>query len=208
MICIVGEISPYNFERINHTPQDLPHIKTIRFRFRDASNNLYLVLVDHFEHDLYVVKFHLQRQVRHRLKYNNIINAYHARKVLHKCVAIGQRIYNENPKASFGFVGSPRIREFKDARGLEGYKLTKRYRVYFNLAATFFSSDVFDHIKNDNQSTYIMINKKHAIEKPGLFEAMRKTIGTSYSMDQLYPTYEILTAKEKKKSKNSSTGQM
>jgi hypothetical protein len=207
MVCIVGEIAPYNFEHINHSKRDFPFIKTRRYRFRDPSNNLYIVLVDEFQHDLHIVKFYLGKQASDKLKYNNVSNLGYARKIFHTCIAIAQDLYRQNPNVSFGFVGSPKIEEFMDAKNYDGYKNTTRYRVYFKLASTFFSREIFRHIDDPGYSTYIMINKRKEKENPRVFEDMWNLIMSNYNFAELYPTFSVLNSKKKKKKKkNSSTG--
>ena len=61
-------------------------------------------------------------------------------------------IYDQNDKASFGFIGS-------NSDG-ESVSNTKRYRVYSRIIATYFSDKFFMHIENIDKSVYMLLNRR------------------------------------------------
>ena len=71
-------------------------------------------------------------------------------------------IYQNNPKASFGFIG---------ANGFnEDICCTKRYRVYSRIIATYFSDTHFYHKENIEKSAYMLINNISLDENPNLIK--------------------------------------
>ncbi|MCD8182780.1 MAG: hypothetical protein LUE99_06500 [Bacteroides sp.] len=80
-------------------------------------------------------------------------------------------IYQNNERASFGFVG---------ANGFnEDVSCTKRYRVYSRIIATYFSDEHFYHKENIEKSAYMLINNISLNENPNLVEQIE-----SFFIDQ------------------------
>ncbi len=69
-------------------------------------------------------------------------------------------IYQTNPKASFGFIGSNGFDE--------DVYCTKRYRVYSKIVATYFSDKHFYHKENIEKSAYMLINNSALKKTPDL----------------------------------------
>ena len=66
---------------------------------------------------------------------------------------IGKDIQKNNDLASFGFIGANDLGEGKDN--------TKRYRVYKKIVKEFFSSENYYHVRSDENSLYLILNKQN-----------------------------------------------
>ena len=135
---------------------DLYHFKSLK------SNLWYIVRVECYECHIYGVKFY---QKNHRLskdKYRLMANTFEPRRIVNTCINIMLRIYAENPKASFGFIGSNSIGE--------DIKNTKRFRFYSRIMATYFDSSHFTHKENIGKSIYMLVNNVSLSENPNLIE--------------------------------------
>ena len=125
-------------------------------------NLVYIVRVEQYEYNIYAVKFY---QKSHRLshnKYRIMTNTFEPRRIINTCINIMLSIYEEDPKASFGFI---------EANGFnEDTKCTKRYRVYSRIVATYFSDRVFYHKENIEKSAYMLINNIALKENPDLIQ--------------------------------------
>lgn len=135
------------------------------YTFKNRKNTLYIVNVEEFLHHVFVLKFHTKSLRNSKNKYNILTNEKDARRVIYTCIEIGNSIYKNNEKASFGFIGSPIPKEKE--RENELFK-TKRFIVYRKFAAFFFSPDNFIHSENQDLSSYLLFNKKHLEEKSSL----------------------------------------
>ena len=81
-------------------------------------------------------------------------------------------LYNENPRASFGFIGANCENESQEN--------TKRYRVYNKIVATQVSENIFKHVENIGKSAYMLINRDELKEYPDLVEEIERTFQELY----------------------------
>lgn len=132
------------------------YIRLHIYTFKSKHNIKYIVNVEEYEHSVYILKFHTKNASYSAKKYTMLTNKYDSRKIISTCINIGLEIYKENKLASFGFIGSPTIKEIKRNKKLEN---TKRFKVYSNFATFFFSPDNFNHLTNKSFSSYLLINK-------------------------------------------------
>jgi hypothetical protein len=64
-------------------------------------------------------------------------------------------IFKDNPNASFGFIAANSNTEnFK-----ENLYYNKRFRIYSQLMADYFSSELFAHISNEVNGAYLLVNR-------------------------------------------------
>ena len=68
-------------------------------------------------------------------------------------------IYNENPSASFGFLGAHIVKT--DINYIEAKNVTKRFRVYRDAIVRLFGLETFTHHRDFEHSTYLMISNKN-----------------------------------------------
>lgn len=144
------------------------------YRFRSTkSNYVYIVEVEQYDYDMYAVKFYPKQFRLSKHKYKLLTNTFEARKVINSCVMIMLDVYSKNPTASFGFVGA-RCLDEKQTENV------KRFRVYSNLMATYFSDTYFVHRENRKNNVYVMINRRNLSNNPAYIEEMEKYFNDHY----------------------------
>ena len=169
--------SPYHYEfRMNKKP-DLSDkfIKRGIYSFKDSDNKAYLVYVEEYDYQVFIVKFHLKSHSDSDNKYNLLTSSGYPSRVIATCVKIMLDHHSENHFSSYGFIGSNLIGEPKSN--------TKRFRIYKSVMLALFSPQSFDHKFNENGSAYLLLNK--ANKEPNLLEKVE------IMFEKLY--YEELT---------------
>lgn len=139
------------------------------YRFCTQSQNKYLVIVEEYDHHVFMLKFCLEHHQDNPDKFNELTHNGHAeaRRIIDTCVGIGLSILTEQPLASFGFVASPTTLELATT----GVHNTKRLEAYTHFARLFFPESSFTHTITTEFSVYFMLNKKYALQQP---EALQK----------------------------------
>lgn len=156
--------SAYKFSFIQKDKGDSKGLLSILlYRFKSTKSNLvYIVKVEEYEHNIYAVKFYQKSHSLSKNRYRIMTNTNEPRRIINTCINIMLTIYQENKKASFGFIG---------ANGLdEDVCYTKRYRVYSKIVATYFSDEHFYHKENIEKSAYMLINKIVLNDNPTLIK--------------------------------------
>lgn len=144
------------------------------YHFKSKKSNLaYIVRVEHFDYDVYAVKFYLKNHSLSPDKYRLMTNTNEPRRVINTCINIMIDIWQNNDIASFGFVGASGMDE--DSPGN-----TKRYRVYARMVATYFSSRYYLHKEDVDKSTYLLVNRKKLEQKPDLMECVERMFANRY----------------------------
>lgn len=144
------------------------------YRFKSAKSKLtYIVRVEEYPQHVYAIKFYLKNHRNSPNKYRLMTNTNEPRRIINTCVNVMLSIYEEDPKASFGFIGSNGIDE-------DTYCCTKRYRIYTKLMARYFSNEKFKHLENKGKSTYIMLNKAALQQNPNMIDDMREFFSRNY----------------------------
>lgn len=140
------------------------------YKFSTAEENRYLVTVEEYQHNLFVLKFCLENHKDNEDKFNVQINIGYAqaKKVILTCVQIGLSIYEKNPLASFGFVASPTADELDKT----GFTNTKRLLVYKPFVQLFFQPENFAHSHSEQHSSYLILNKKYELQEPDAKQKM------------------------------------
>ena len=115
------------------------------------SHQWYWVWVEVYERDFYAVKFHLKAHRYSENKYNLMTGLNEARPVINTCIAIMREIGMKNSRASFGFIGAN--------MDSESTYMTKRFRVYSVMMATYFDEEIFEHFVMMDKSAYLLIRK-------------------------------------------------
>lgn len=130
------------------------HLTTDVYRFVSRYNRIYLVEVEVYEKSFYFLKFYLRSHNRlpGRYKYRVLIGDNDSFRIFNTCIAIASEILKKDPLASFGFIGV-------DSDDEKSIANTKRYRIYKKLAVTYFSTENFDHQKDDSNSMYLLLNR-------------------------------------------------
>lgn len=132
-----------------------PHIlsRTI-YTFTSSKGNRYLVYVDEHPHYLYVVKFCYHKHKNHPKKYHLLTNHNECGGVLRTVVEICLLILEQNPAASFAFIGVPKPSEDEKSQN------NQRFRVYKRITETFLGPETFKHVESQDANGYLLINKE------------------------------------------------
>ncbi len=121
------------------------------YRFTSAkTRQKYIVYVEKFKHEVFVLKFFLQNHRLSEKKYNLLTNLREPRLVVNTCLKIMLDIHYNNQNCSFGFIGSPCVQEQKNE--------TKRYRFYTKLVGSYIGENTFLHYAYKNSSAYLLLN--------------------------------------------------
>jgi|SRR6185437_12438462 len=185
---------PYNYQGVGKKKQ-LPLLREHKYSFKNRFNFQYIVNVEEYQHEVYIVKFHLAAHALSKWRYCLMTNQQDARRIIYTCVDIGKELHAEFPYASFGFIGNPTKPEIKKKKFFE----TKRYRVYQNFAKFFFDPELFEHAYNTEKSTYILLNKKNKERHPNLLKSIVKMFQDHYDIDNIYSNLVFELSNEDKK---------
>lgn len=146
-----NEYYPFVFRGIHKEKKQL--VKNIyRYRFK-AKNETYIVNVEEYDNSIFIIKFYPKKHRLSENKYSLRTNKYLASRIFATCLKIGKDIQKNNDLASFGFIGANDLGEGKDN--------TKRYRVYKKIVKEFFSSENYYHVRSDENSLYLILNKQN-----------------------------------------------
>lgn len=169
----------YKYIEIHKLKKSEPFLLEERvFRFKTENNQTYLVRLELYRHNIYAIKFH-NKNHRHSIhKYHLLTGEGRARSIINTCLDIIAQVLQENPSASFGFVGSrtinPNISE-------ELPHDTKRFNVYKRFMENKFSTDSFLHVASPDYSSYMLINK--ANDEPFLLLKYTEMFNKIYSWE-------------------------
>lgn len=119
---------------------------------------MYIVEVELYSYDVYILKFYLKAHRQSDNKFSLLSNDNDAQGVIRTVLDIALEILEyENPRASFGFVGSHKISK----KGTERIENTQRFRVYRDLMRNYFGDLTWHHYESINSSSYLMLNSCH-----------------------------------------------
>ncbi len=152
---------PYHRGRVIKHNDDIL-IKTLVYSFKTVNKSFYIVNIEKYKNDVYILKFHLKPHSDSENKYKFIAHKANAKYkfdvpiVLNTCLNILLSIKKKNNLASFGFKGV--------AEDNEKEENTRRFRVYKLLTENKFSVHRFAHKISVENSTYLLLNKKNNIK--------------------------------------------
>lgn len=143
------------------------------YRFKSTKSNLtYFINVERYEYNMYVVKFYQKNHKLSSKKYQILSNTFEPRRMIYTCMNVMLSVLEDNPHASFGFIGA-------NSEG-EDTANTKRYRVYNKVVASKISSEQFKHIENVEKSAYMLINREELAKHPDLVERIEESFVDLY----------------------------
>lgn len=132
------------------------HLTIYRFK---TSNYVYLVEVECYPQNIYVLKFYQRIHKVNKEKFNLLTNEGRCSRIVGTCFSIFMDIYQKNPLASFGFIGSNTID--KKTGNTEPKSETKRFRIYRLAVISYFGEETFTHFENASNSIYLAISNKN-----------------------------------------------
>ena len=133
-------------------------IRTIKYVF-DIGKKRFVVDVEHYQHDFYIIKFYPKRLADYRYRFNILTEDYRATRAISTCLFIIKEILVQEKNANFGFLGSP-IYDPKNKK-MENRANNKRFRIYKYAFENFFGTSTFTHYIDPNSSTYMIVNNKN-----------------------------------------------
>ena len=145
---------------INHN--NSIHIKTIVYSFKTVNKHFYIVNIEKYKNEVFILKFHLKPHSDSENRYKFIANkanteyTFDVPAILNTCLNILLEIKSRNNLASFGFKGI--------AQDNEKEENTRRFRVYKLLTENKFSVNRFAHKVSVKDSTYLLLNKKNNVK--------------------------------------------
>ncbi len=133
---------------------DKGHLKTHIFKFKTRSGLPYFIEVEEYVHDFFVLKYYLKKHRSSAKRYSLVVNSGEPFRVIRTAVEVLLAIHKENPRASFGFMGSPSENENPCQ--------TKRYRIYVYICMNYFGHLNFTHFSLELKSQYVLMNNVHS----------------------------------------------
>ena len=178
-------IQSYSFRKANSIKQkDNPVLKTIHiYTFKNRFKTVYIVNVEEYKHEMFILKFHTKAHKSSINKYNLLTKEGDARRIIFTCIKIAQQIHLVNERASFGFIGSPLMAEKRRKNRLSN---TKRFRVYKKFAAFFFSPDSFVHSVDADHSSYLLFNRNQIRLNPDLNKDVVSMFENYFDLTELF----------------------
>lgn len=128
------------------------------YTFTTETGSDYLIEVEEYLHSIYVIKFCKKKLKNHPKRFNLLTSEHKMSKIVSTCIHLMLSILKKDDLASFGFLGSNTI--IFGGR-VEQKANTKRYRVYKYAVQNLIGEDFFSHHTDINNSTYLVLNKKH-----------------------------------------------
>ena len=135
-------------------------VSTWKYNFQTETRR-YIAEVEQYKLNIYIVKFYADCHSRSKNKYRLILNDAKPARIIRTCINIMLHFYEENPLASFGFIGTNSSNKKKHNKKIkESISNTQRFRIYTRLMSAFFGKKTFSPSQNRKYSAYLMINRK------------------------------------------------
>jgi len=129
-------------------------IEEFLFKFKLEKGEVYHIVVNRYEMNLFMIKFYAKLHENHPSKYNFLLNRHKASKVLATCYrVISQFFIPRFEYGAFGFIGAPSL--YPDG-SMELKQCTKRFRIYSYMVSSFHGLESFEHFKDDDLSAYLI----------------------------------------------------
>lgn len=136
------------------------HLKSkITYVFKIDNGESYLIEVEEYGHNIYIIKFCPKKLKRHPKRFNILTKENKMPQIVATCVQVMLQTLKKNPLANFGFLGSNTIDFSK--RYVESKCETKRYRIYRYVMMNYLNEETFSHHMDSKNSTYLAINNKN-----------------------------------------------
>lgn len=149
---------PLRFIQLERCPDKTPHLFTYIYKFRSPITKYWYVLrADYHEENVFAVKFYAQRHKHSDHKYSKLTNKGDVIGILITCLSVIPLLLQEQPGASFGFIGSRTID--RASKRVEGYSKTQRFRVYRRIVNETIGPATFEHFEYETISGYLLVNK-------------------------------------------------
>lgn len=150
------KLGGYSINLVDKKKTNKPrHVVSWLYRFKTRLNHTYIVEAHQHDYDLFIIKFYKKNEKLSKHRYNVMYNDFDGWRIMGTCLRVAQDILKHKPEASFGFMGEPTMKECENENSR---KVTKRYRVYKQIAVSYFSPDGWDHVWVEEISAYMLFN--------------------------------------------------
>ncbi len=150
---------PFAQLTVHHEPDQSFHIRTFVFRIK-ANSVSYLILLEEYIDNLFIVKFYPAKFKRHPDKYRLLSNDRVMQQVIGTALQIFVKQLGKNKKASLGFISSSSIiGDFTEKQ-----ENNQRFRIYKQVMRNFFGQGTFTHFIDPNNSAYLMVNNLNPVD--------------------------------------------
>ncbi|MEN0003622.1 MAG: hypothetical protein AAF798_05750 [Bacteroidota bacterium] len=166
--------SPYEPRLANkrQAAEGEPFLIEHKFTFSCKKNHQYIIDIEQYEYNFFVGKFYLKNHTNSSKKFQLLTASNDASRIIATCTKTLLNFYEENPYASFGFMGA-----ILEGEALEN---TKRFRVYRRYIESIVSPVHFDHKVYLEKSCYLLINRLTASNIPDIVERIEKMFDEIY----------------------------
>lgn len=181
------ELKGYGYlKRGNEVVCENPSCIAYLYRFKTNKNNTYIVRVEHFKHDVFILKFYCKKHKDSKFKYVMLTNYFDdPRLIIETCIKIGLELYKKHPYASFGFIGSPDLKELVKADD-QILLFTRRFRLYKRFAVNYFNYENFFHLENINYSAYLLLNRAAVVKDNELLNKVSTMFAEQYDIQEVF----------------------
>ncbi len=131
--------SSFSFSLIQRTPKNSDYLQAeYVFQFR-TSKRRYIVIAELYELNVYAVKFFPADKKGQDNRFNIVLNDFDFAPIIRTCINIMHHLLQENPLASFAYVGANTISD----SFIESKINTTRYRIYEYVMDVFLNPSLF-----------------------------------------------------------------
>jgi len=141
----------------NITKQHL--LKTYKFFFNTEEGVRYIINVEHYNNNIFILKFHPRKLKSNKYKYNIVTNTGHFSKIVRTNINVLIDFYKKYPNSHFGFIGAMTYCQIKKCY-TESQSITSRFKLYKYAVENLINPDDFEHHFDEENNTYLLINLK------------------------------------------------
>lgn len=132
--------------------------KKYQFYFDTEENNRYIICVEEYPNNIYVIKFFPRKHKNSKYKFNILTKSGRFTKIVRTNVEVLIKFYQKNPNSHFGFIGArkycPIKKKYKEKLG----DCSARFRSYKYVVENLIGPDTFVHHFDKSNNTYLLIN--------------------------------------------------
>lgn len=134
-------------------------IKTHIYMFNTDGNERYIINVEEYSNQIFILKFHPRRLKRHKYRYNLLTNKGNFTKIVRTNIDVLIYFHKKFPGSHFGFLGAKTYCPIKKCF-TEKDNTTARFRLYKYCVVNLIDPNDFEHYFDPTNSTYLLINSK------------------------------------------------
>lgn len=134
-------------------------LKTYKYFFDTEEGERYIINVEQYPYNIFVLKFYPRSLKNSKYKYNVLTKTGHLSKIVRTNIEILINFHNQFPNSHFGFIGA-RTYCTVQKKYIETGDVTKRFRLYRYAVVNLINPDNFEHHEDEVNNTYLLINSK------------------------------------------------